>query len=290
VGWEFAFLIDYSTKKHWDLTTNPTAVTSYSKNLAKYLEASLEVAEILVDKIHAYHHKFINSRLPDPQIYSIGDLVFALQAVKSIRACGLVDKLQFAYTGPWKVVAILDGTSYALEHAKLPNRTDKKHASDLSPYPAKLISFEPMDGPDTRYGQLYKPISSTALNEDGKTYDEASVHGFTPLSPYRTQDVRSSSILLIPERSFRWPKLLYLKDKFDDEFWESDPDSQQWRAAEVMDEIVPTFFIETAPGTPPAAPSNGVPASPSTNLLNAAMILSEDRLFFVSIPIGTNDV
>ena len=138
--------------------------------------------------------------------------------------------------------------------------------------------------------QLFKPISSTALNEDGKTYDEASVHGFTPLSPYRTQDVRSSSILLIPERSFRWPKLLYLKDKLDDEFWESDPDSQQWRAAEVMDEIVPTFFIETAPGTPPAAPSNGVPAIPSTNSLNAAMILSEDRLFFVSIPIGTNDV
>ena len=59
-------------------------------------------------------------------------------------------------------------------------KKDKKHASDLSPYPAELIAFEPMDGPDTHYGQLYKPISSTALNEDGKTYDEDSVHGFTP--------------------------------------------------------------------------------------------------------------
>jgi hypothetical protein len=78
--------------------------------------------------------------------------------------------LQFAYTGPWKVVAILDGASYALEHAKFPNKKDTKHASDLSPYPAELIAFEPMDGPDTRYGQLYKPISSTALNEDGKKF------------------------------------------------------------------------------------------------------------------------
>ena len=128
------------------------------------------------------------------------------------------------------------------------------------------------------------------MNEDGKTYDEASVHSFTSLSPYRTQDVRSSSILLIPERSFRWPKLLYLKDKFEDEFWEYDPDSQQCRAAEVMDQVVPTFLIKTAPGPSPAAPSNGVPAISSTNLLNAVMILSEDRLFFISIPIGMNDV
>ena len=63
----------------------------------------------------------------------------------SIRARGLVDKLQFAYTGPWKVVAILDGASYKLEHTKPPNRKDKTHASNLSPYPAELIAFERMD-------------------------------------------------------------------------------------------------------------------------------------------------
>ena len=81
-------------------------------------------------------------------MYHIGILVFACRAVKSISARGLVNKLQFAYTGPWKVVAILDGASYELEHAKSPNRKDKKHASNLSPYPSKLIVFKPMDGPD----------------------------------------------------------------------------------------------------------------------------------------------
>ena len=49
-------------------------------------------------------------------------------------------------------MAILDGALYELEHTKPPNRKDKKHASDLSPYPAELIVFEPMDGPDNRYG------------------------------------------------------------------------------------------------------------------------------------------
>ena len=91
VGWEFAFPIDYLTQKHWELTTTPTTVTSYSKNLAKYLEASWKFAKILVNKIRAYHREFINSRRPDPIIYSIGDLVFARQAVKFIRARSLVD-------------------------------------------------------------------------------------------------------------------------------------------------------------------------------------------------------
>jgi len=124
-------------------------------------------------------------------------------------------------------VVILNGASYALEHAKFPNKTDKKHASDLSLYPAKLIAFEPMDGLDTFYGQLYKPISSTALNEYRKSYDEACLLGFTLLSPYRTPDVCTSTGLLIPERSFRWPTLSDLNNKLDNELWESDPDAQR---------------------------------------------------------------
>jgi hypothetical protein len=74
---EYAFPIDYSTKKHWELTSNPAAVTSYSKDLAIYLQASSEVAKLLVEETRAYHREFINSRCPNPRIYHIGDLVFA---------------------------------------------------------------------------------------------------------------------------------------------------------------------------------------------------------------------
>jgi hypothetical protein len=61
VGREYAFPIYYSTKKHWELTSTPAAVTSYSKTLAQYLQASLEVARLLVDETGAYHQEFINS-------------------------------------------------------------------------------------------------------------------------------------------------------------------------------------------------------------------------------------
>ena len=100
---------------------------------------------------------------------------------------------------------ILDGALYKLEHAKLPNIKEKKHASNLSPYPAELIAFEPMDRPDNCHGQLHKPISATKFNEAG-------IHGFIPISPYRTQEVHTSSNLLIPEKGFRWPTLLDLND------------------------------------------------------------------------------
>ena len=83
--------------------------------------------------------------------------------------------------------------------------------------------------------------------------------------------------------------------------WDSDPDTKLWRAAELVYDFAPAFGTDTAnallqglpdvsPGPPPAAPSKTIPTIPSIDEINASMILSEDRLFFISIPIGTNDV
>ena len=57
-------------------------------------------------------------------------------------------------------------------------------------------------------------------------------------------------------------------------------------------EIAHTFNVaaSTAPGPPPAAPIICNPKIPTLAVLNAAMILSEDRLFFISIPFSSNDV
>ena len=62
---------------------------------------------------------------------------------------GTVDKLQYAFTGPWRVNAVLKVTSYELVHCDNAKHIEKKLASDLSLYPAKLIPFEPVDGADT---------------------------------------------------------------------------------------------------------------------------------------------
>jgi hypothetical protein len=77
VGREFTFPIDYSTNKHWELTSSPSSVDSYSKDLAICLAALCEVAQLLVHEHQAYHCELINSCRPDPRIYSIRDIVFA---------------------------------------------------------------------------------------------------------------------------------------------------------------------------------------------------------------------
>jgi hypothetical protein len=76
VGQEFAFLIDYSSGKHWELTSLPSTVMSYSKELAMRLSACREVAEILVEEQRSYHRELVNARRPDPHIYSVGNIVF----------------------------------------------------------------------------------------------------------------------------------------------------------------------------------------------------------------------
>ena len=50
VGREFAFPIDFSSRKHWELTSSPSSVVSYSKELATRVSACCQVAELLVCK------------------------------------------------------------------------------------------------------------------------------------------------------------------------------------------------------------------------------------------------
>ncbi len=149
VGQEFAFPIDYSRSKHWELTSSPAMVDTYLKQLAKRLTASQDIVLLLVREQCEWHCALINSRRRDPCVYSPGDIVFARCAMRSNAARGCVGKLEYAFTGPWHVTASLHGGSYLLEHCHNAARTEKKHAADLAPYPPELIAFEPVDGADT---------------------------------------------------------------------------------------------------------------------------------------------
>jgi hypothetical protein len=147
---------------------------TYSKQLAVHLSACCKVAELLVNEQRAWHRALINSRCRDPRIYSPGNIVFARRVMRS-DASG---KLKYKFTGPWRIVESLDGGSYSIAHCLHPKRFEKKHASDLTPYPAELIPFEPIDGANTRYGQLYRPIGANPFKEAG-------LKGFDPPAPFQ---------------------------------------------------------------------------------------------------------
>ncbi len=174
-----------------------STVVSYSKDLAARLLACCLVAELLVEEQRAYHHEYINARRTDPCMYSVGDIVFARHAVRLSSVKERVDKLQFAFTRPWRVSAVLKGASYKLEHCHDSGRKEKKHALDLSLYPPKLVPFQPVDGADAHFGQLYKPITTNPFKEAG-------IKGFSPIQPYKV-----TAQLTLTNRclAFHWPSL-----------------------------------------------------------------------------------
>ena len=83
VGREFAFLINFSSGKHWELTSLPSTVVLYSKELAMCLSTCRQVAKLLVQEQCSCHWELINACCPDPHIYSLGNIVFAQRTVKS---------------------------------------------------------------------------------------------------------------------------------------------------------------------------------------------------------------
>ncbi|KAL3786998.1 hypothetical protein HJC23_005509 [Cyclotella cryptica] len=184
VGREFRFPIDISATKHLELVSTPAAVKSYAKDQATLLTASREIAKALLEEQRAMHRELVNSRRPDPRE-------------------GLVGKLQYSHTGPWRITQRLDGGSYELEHILQHNTRVKKHASHLSPFPLPLVPFEPVDGPDNRFAQLNRPISREA-------YSEAGIKGFKPLNLFKSlADVNFGTV----QNDFDWLTLSELNDK-----------------------------------------------------------------------------
>jgi hypothetical protein len=108
------------------------------------------------------------------------------------------------FTGPWRIVALLLGASYKLEFTSDPKRHEKKHASNLSPYPPELIPFQPVDGPDKQYSQLYKPIGKSP-------YKEAGIKGFEPPQPFTIVEHFAHCGDF---HNFHFPTLFELNNKF----------------------------------------------------------------------------
>ena len=273
VGREFSFPIDFETNAHLSLTSaTPSTVESYAKELFVRLTACREIATILVDEHRAWHRELINSRRPDPHTYSVGDIVFARRSVRSQHAKEKVDKLMFAFTGPWRITASLDGGSYAITHCRS-EKKDKKHASDLSPYPQELLPLVPLDSSDNQFSQLHKVIQPNPFTEAG-------IEGYIPPTPYAT-----SQFVSVETGKFHWPTLAELNDECLPPPWRNEHERLQFFAEDKL-EVTATMY--TGPTPPPA--QLPLMVVPPLSALVASIINSSDRLFFVSLSIGDGSV
>ena len=266
LGREFSFPIDYSAAKHFELTSSTSSVTSFAKDQAILLEASRKIATVLLDEQRCSHRERINASRPDPRLYSIGDIVFARRAVRSDAKRGRVDKLMFAHTGPWRVVAKLSGSSYQLQHCIRQNSFEKKHAAHLTPYPAELIPFEPLDGPDHQFGQIHRPISK-------EPFTAAGIKGFLPIQPFKPP----VHFLVADADKFHWPSLAELNDELFPFPWRTGEEYAVEQAASMSTDSIALYT-----GPPPPPPSTTPFTVPSVADLVAAIVNSSDKLFFIA--------
>ena len=264
VGREFSFLINFSAGTHAELTSTPGAVASYSQDLAERLDTCQDIAKLLVRE---QLRELINACRPDPRLYSVGDVVFVQRATQSDSKRGKVDKLMHPFTGPWRDTCSLSGASYELKFVSNPKRTMKKHASDLSPYSAELIPFEPLDSADSRYGQLHKPLCKSP-------FKEACIHGFIPPTPFK---VESHFLTRGDFRDFHWPTLAELIDKIAPFPWANE--EERFRILSGNDVNVEPILYN---GPPPSLVPHSPPLIPHLSILVAGIIESSDKLFFVS--------
>ncbi len=223
----------------------------------------------MVKEQRAYHHKFVNSRQPDPKIYSVGNIVFARWAVCLDAARGQVDKLTYPFTGQWQIIAKLHGASYEVEHCTS-KAQDKKHASDLSPYSVELIPFRPLNSADNKFGQLYHKFKE-------HPYKEAGIKGFTPPTPFA-----APSQFLTTDNSlcFTWPTLTELNEEILSDFG---PDKDEEMDMGDLVIYVSGLYI----GPPPSAPLCSIPAAPLATTLAQHIINSANKMFFISWKIGS---
>ena len=208
-------------------------------------------------------------------LFEVGDFVFARRTVQSSKKHNRVDKLVFAYSGPWEITAKLTGSSYECKHTRL-GKVDKFHAKRLSPVPDQLVPYAPIDGPDHRFGQINKPLSDRA-------YEIAGIKGFIPCNPIESFHPKTFDDSHIPHKEYavtnlvqfgpeddlHWPTLWELnKEMFD---WDDDCDIDALLddKAPIASSTTPTF-------------SSSVTPTPVATTLAAKLVQSQDKLFFIS--------
>jgi hypothetical protein len=236
-----------------------------------------EIVALNIEETRSYHRERLNELRPDPRRYDIGDLVLARRSVRSNKAKNVVDKTEFAFTGPWSVTKKLKGASYELTHT-VTKKTTTKHAMHMSPVPPDMQAFAPLDGVDSRYGQLYRPINSEAYKLGG-------VDGFLPHNPFKDFKFCPDAVRVAPARLARscasvdpCPIMPCLADLNE---WLLADKNESWTEEELEAAMYPPnpscLNVQAMPTLKPKPVTR-----PSINELHAKLIHGRNNLFFVS--------
>jgi len=138
-----------------------------------------------------------------------------------------------------------------------------------------LIPFEPVDGADTRYGQLYRPIGANPFKEAG-------LKGFKPPTPFQ---VPRHFLDVGYFKDFRWPTLSELNDDLDPYPWRNDDERRLILSG---DPPIITPVMYNGPPPSPPTPHDNTFTPPTITGLVPKIIASSDKLFFITYKLGSS--
>ena len=107
-------------------------------------------------------------------------------------------------TGQRHILTKLHGSPYEAKHVRTHTIT-KRHTAHLLPFPLEIVPFQPVDGPNNRFGQIYIPIQKSP-------YSEAGIKGFHPTEPYKPAQF-SVMATLPADKAVEFPTLAELLEE-----------------------------------------------------------------------------
>ena len=165
LGREFQFPIDFATDNTFSTNNSPKIVSEYTTQ-------SREINKILIEEHRVMHRELRNSEIKNEREFRFGDIVFARRQVQSNKQKGIVDKSQFASTGPWRVIVNNKNGSYEIQHIKT-NKIEKRHASLLELSPSNFLQRKPLLGADHSYSTIHKDVRPDRFHKAGITEEPA---------------------------------------------------------------------------------------------------------------------
>jgi hypothetical protein len=287
MGREYSFPIDFIDTIAPSLDLSPNAKISYANDLKQRLKACQEVYKVLIEEHRCMHREYINARRPNPTLYEVGDIVWARRQIKSIKKRGIIGKLRYKQTGLWKIIENLEGGSYKLQLCSNERKLDKKHASELSLFPSKLIPYPQLSGADEAYSKINKPTSDNPFSEAGLHGYE----GYDLAEPWQIRNQYMSFAQHIPNLIFDvqpFPTVQELNDELfqitlsgsNKELVNTPPiDSSDYNNSTSINNVVASDQPTLVEDTNKHNQEYSLPTSIS--LLMSKIISSEDKLFFI---------
>ena len=167
MGREFNFPIDFSTDETFSTQSDPKAIFEYTQQLVSLLKESREIYRVLIEEHRDMHRELKNAEVSKPRSFKFGDLVLIRRQVQSNKKKELVDKSQFVFTGPWRIIADLHNGSYTLENVKHKGKTEKRHASMIELCPSYFIPQKSLIGADNSFSKINKDIHHKQFKDAG---------------------------------------------------------------------------------------------------------------------------